>query len=51
MKEASEIPRVKLDEKIKKLDSSRVFKKITPKGTVDWYIKWAASFLFFVAWR
>lgn len=44
MKETSENSRVKLDEKIKKLDSTRVFKKITPKGTVDWYIKWVASF-------
>jgi len=33
----------KLDEKIKKLNSSRVFKKITPKGDLSWYIKWAAS--------
>tara|TARA_Y100000389_G_scaffold116050_1_gene113223 strand:- start:2592 stop:2906 length:315 start_codon:yes stop_codon:yes gene_type:complete len=33
----------KLDEKIKKLNSSRVFKKITPKGDLSWYIKWVAS--------
>ena len=33
----------KLDEKIKKLNSSRVFKKVTPKGDLSWYVKWAAS--------
>jgi hypothetical protein len=35
--------REKLDEKIKKLNSSRVFKKVTPKGDLSWYIKWVAS--------
>jgi len=35
--------REKLDEKIAKLNSSRVYKKITPKGDLSWYIKWAAS--------
>jgi hypothetical protein len=39
-----QVARVKLDEKIKKLDSTRVFKKITPLHTTDWYIKWTASF-------
>ena len=33
----------KLDDKIAKLNSSRVYKKVTPKGTLDWYIKWIAS--------
>jgi len=33
----------KLDEKIAKLNSNRVFKSVTPIGTVDWYIKWIAS--------
>ena len=33
----------KLDDKIKKLNSSRVFKKVTPKGDLSWYIKWASS--------
>jgi len=33
----------KLDDKIKELNSTRVFKKITPKGDLSWYIKWAAS--------
>jgi hypothetical protein len=25
--------------------SKRIFKSATPKGTIDWYIKWAASIL------
>ena len=33
----------KLDDKIKKLNSSRVFKKITPKYDLSWYIKWFSS--------
>ena len=33
----------KLDDKIAKLNSTRVFKKITPKGDLSWYIKWASS--------
>jgi len=33
----------KLDDKIKKLNSSRVYKKVTPKGDLSWYIKWASS--------
>ena len=33
----------KLDEKIAKLNSSRVFKKITPKYDLSWYIKWFSS--------
>jgi hypothetical protein len=39
----------KLDDKIKKLNSTRVFKKVTPKGDLSWYIKWAASFFILVA--
>lgn len=39
----------KLDDKIAKLNSSRVYKKITPRGTIDWYIKWAASAFVLVA--
>ena len=35
--------REKLDDKIKALDSTRVFKKITPKGDLSWYVKWTAS--------
>ena len=33
----------KLDDKIKELNSTRVFKKITPKGDLSWYIKWFSS--------
>jgi hypothetical protein len=28
---------------IKELNSTRVFKKITPKGDLSWYIKWVSS--------
>ena len=35
----------KLDDKIKELNSTRVFKKVTPKGDVSWYIKWVSSFI------
>ena len=33
----------KLYDKIKKLNSSRVYKKVTPRGDLSWYIKWASS--------
>tara|TARA_B100000513_G_C11819278_1_gene158394 strand:- start:324 stop:632 length:309 start_codon:yes stop_codon:yes gene_type:complete len=33
----------KLDDKIAKLNSSRVIKKITPRGDLSWYIKWVSS--------
>jgi hypothetical protein len=33
----------KLDDKIKDLKSTRVYKKITPKGDLSWYIKWVSS--------
>ena len=33
----------KLDDKIAKLNSSRVYKKVTPRGDLSWYIKWASS--------
>ena len=39
----------KLDEKIKELNSTRVFKKVTPKGDLSWYVKWASSFLILMA--
>ena len=39
----------KLDEKIKQLNSSRVYKKITPKGDLSWYIKWTGSMFLIVA--
>jgi len=39
----------KLDDKIKKLNSSRVIKKVTPKGDLSWYIKWFSVVLILVA--
>lgn len=39
----------KLDDKIAKLNSSRVYKKITPKGDLSWYIKWTSSFFLIIA--
>ena len=40
---------LKLNDKIKALNSSRVFKKITPKYDASWYIKWVSSFLILAA--
>ena len=37
--------RQKLNDKIKALDSTRVFKKITPKGDLSWYVKWMSVVL------
>jgi|TARA_B100000073_G_scaffold295153_1_gene259390 hypothetical protein len=39
----------KLDDKIKDLQSTRVFKKITPKYDLSWYIKWIASVMILIA--
>ena len=39
----------KLDDKIAKLNSSRVYKKVTPRGDLSWYIKWASSVILIVA--
>ena len=39
----------KLDDKIKDLKSTRVFKKVTPKGDLSWYIKWVSVVLILVA--
>ena len=39
----------KLDDKIKKLNSSRVIKKITPRYDLSWYIKWFSSITLIVA--
>ena len=41
--------RKKLNDKIKELDSTRVFKKITPKGDLSWYVKWTSVLLILVA--
>ena len=45
VKEQIEKWKPKLDDKIKALNSSRVFKKITPTGDLSWYIKWASSII------
>ena len=39
----------KLDDKIKALNSSRVYKKATPRGDLSWYIKWIASAFILIA--
>ena len=39
----------KLDDKIADLNSTRVYKKVTPLHTLDWYIKWIASFVILLA--
>jgi hypothetical protein len=39
----------KLDDKIKKLNSSRVIKKVTPKGDLSWYVKWFSVVLVLIA--
>ena len=39
----------KLDDKIKKLNSSRVIKTVTPKGDLSWYVKWISSAFLLVA--
>jgi|TARA_B100000035_G_scaffold312027_1_gene322652 hypothetical protein len=39
----------KLDDKIKALNSSRVYKKVTPRGDLSWYIKWASSVTLIIA--
>lgn len=41
--------RKKLDDKIKELNSTRVFKKITPKGDLSWYVKWVSVVLILFA--
>ena len=39
----------KLNDKIKALNSSRVFKKITPRHDLSWYIKWVSSVFILLA--
>ena len=39
----------KLDDKIAKLNSTRVFKKVTPRYDLSWYIKWASSIILILA--
>jgi hypothetical protein len=39
----------KLDDKIAKLNSSRVYKKVTPRGDISWYVKWASVVFILIA--
>ena len=39
----------KLDDKIKDLKSTRVFKKVTPKYDLSWYVKWVSCVLILTA--
>lgn len=41
---------IKLDEKIKALNSTRVYKKITPMHDLSWYVKWTSSFFIIIGW-
>ena len=45
----AENKRLKLNDKIKALDSTRVFKKITPKHDLSWFVKWISVVLILVA--
>ena len=38
----------KLDDKIAKLNSTRVYKKVTPRYDLSWYIKWVSSIVILV---
>ena len=38
----------KLDDKINAFNSSRVFKNVTPKGDLSWYVKWVSSIIIIV---
>ena len=49
IKESIEPLKEKLDEKIAKLNSSRVFKKVTPRYDLSWYIKWTGSIFLIIA--
>ena len=50
-KKPSEIKPIdeKLDDKIAKLNSTRVYKKVTPRYDLSWYIKWASSITLIIA--
>ena len=39
----------KLDDKIKALNSSRVYNKVTPRGDLSWYVKWVSVVLILIA--
>ena len=38
----------KLDDTIAKLNSTRVYKKVTPRYDLSWYIKWVSSIVILV---
>ena len=40
----------KLDDKIKELNSTRVYKKITPLHDLSWYVKWTSVFFVIAGW-
>ena len=40
---------LKLNDKIKALNSTRVFKKITPRYDLSWYVKWVSVVLILIA--
>jgi|TARA_B100001094_G_scaffold73586_1_gene69916 hypothetical protein len=42
--------REKLDDKIKKLNSTRVFKKVTPLHDLSWYVKWVSVVFVIIGW-
>jgi len=41
---------IKLDEKIKALNSTRVYKKITPMHDLSWYVKWVSVCFVIAGW-
>jgi len=40
----------KLDDKIKALNSTRVYKKVTPMHDLSWYVKWVSVFFVIAGW-
>jgi len=40
----------KLDDKIKALNSTRVYKKVTPMHDLSWYVKWVSVVFVIVGW-
>jgi hypothetical protein len=40
----------KLDDKIKELNSTRVYKKVTPMHDLSWYVKWVSVVFVIIGW-
>jgi hypothetical protein len=40
----------KLSDKIKELNSTRVYKKVTPLHDLSWYVKWVSVLFVIVGW-